>query len=157
MSSTTREFKYIHPCTLEAAYEVASNLRPEDLAECVEGHGIQPTIDLPLATLRSFCVYFTAPDGRIAGMGGIEEDGTIWMLCTPVIDDYPISFARFTRKFINSREDKILHNVVDKRNKTHIRLLKFLGFKFIREVPFGPNQLPFIEFYKCAHRQQQSL
>jgi hypothetical protein len=149
------EFKYIHPCTYEAAYEVASNLRPEDLSECVEGHGVLPTIDLPLACSRGFSVYFTAPDGRTAGMGGIEDDGRIWMLCTPVIHDYPVSFARFAKKFINSRTEKILYNVVDKRNTAHLRLLKFLGFKFIREIPFGPNNLPFIEFIKCALPQPQ--
>ena len=31
---------YIHPITLEAATEVASNLRPDDLREVEEGHGI---------------------------------------------------------------------------------------------------------------------
>jgi hypothetical protein len=32
---------------VEAATEVASNLRPDDLREVVEGHGIDPT-DLPI-------------------------------------------------------------------------------------------------------------
>ena len=139
---------------MEAAYEVASNLRPEDLQEAVEGHGIIPTIDIPIASQRGFCVYFTVPNGETAGICGIN-DGEIWMLCTPAIHKYPVTFAREAKRFIDSRPEKVLYNVVDKRNVVHLKLLKFLGFKFIREVPFGPNQLPFIEFIKCALPQPQ--
>ena len=142
----TNVSNFIHPCTLEAAYEVASNLRQEDLREVVEGHGAQPTIDIPLDSLKGFCVYFTVPDGRIAGLAGVEEDGCIWMLCTPAIHDFPITFAREAKRFIQSRSESVLWNYVDKRNTAHIKLLKFLGFRFLEEIPFGPNQLPFIRF-----------
>jgi hypothetical protein len=147
--------KYIHPCTLEAAYEVASNLRLEDLREAVEGHGIDPIIDIPIASRSGFCVSFTVPNGETAGICGING-GEIWMLCTPAIHKYPMTFAREAKRFIDSRPEKLLYNVVDKRNVVHLKLLKFLGFKFIREVPFGPNQLPFIEFCKCVLPQPPS-
>jgi len=138
---------YIHPCTLEAAYQVASNLRQEDLEECVEGHGIQPTIDIPLASLEGFCRYFTVPNGETAGIVGIIND-KIWMLTTPAIHKYPITFAREAKRFIDSRTEPYLWNVVDKRNTVHIKLLKFLGFNFHEELLFGPNNLPFIRFSK---------
>ena len=76
---------------LEAAYHVAQNLREEDRREVVEGHGVEPTIAIPLNSLRGFCVYFTVPDGRIAGLAGIEDDGRVWMLCTPAILDFPLT------------------------------------------------------------------
>ena len=138
--------KFIHPVTLEAAYEVASNLRPEDQEECVEGHGLIPTIDIPLSCMKGDNVYFTVPDGRIAGLAGIEEDGRVWMLCTPAILDFPLTFAREAKRFIESRTERVLWNYVDKRNTVHIKLLKFLGFTLLEEIPFGPNQLPFIRF-----------
>ena len=141
---------------MEVAYEVASNLRPEDLSECVEGWGINPLIEVPLASQRGFCVSFTVPNGETAGVAGIMDGGQVWMLCTPAIHKYPITFAREAKRFIDSRPEKILYNVVDKRNTVHLKLLKFLGFKFIREKPFGPNQLPFIEFIKCAQLPQAS-
>ena len=137
----------IHPITLEAAYEVASNLRPEDRRECVEGHGIVPTIHIPLASLSGFCRYFTMPNGETAGMVGIQGS-KIWMLCTPVIEKYPLTFAREAKRFINSRAEPLLWNVVDKRNTVHLKLLKFLGFTFHEELLFGPNNLPFIKFSK---------
>tara|TARA_R100001594_G_scaffold34332_2_gene63290 strand:+ start:5402 stop:5845 length:444 start_codon:yes stop_codon:yes gene_type:complete len=140
-----------YPCTLEAAIEVASNLRPEDRREIEEGHGDDPMEVLPNAIHNGFCVYFTAPNGKTAGMGGVTEEGAIWMMCTPVIHDYPIAFVKEAKRVLNSRTEKLLWNIVDKRNTVHLRLLKNLGFKFLREFPYGPNQLTFIEFCKiCA-------
>ena len=137
----------IKPITLEAAYHVASNLRQDDLRECVEGHGIQPTIDIPLASLRGFCRAFTMPNGETAGIVGIHNT-KIWMLCTPIIESYPMFFARQAKLFIDSRTEPYLWNVVDKRNTVHLKLLKFLGFTFHEELMFGPNNLPFIRFDK---------
>ena len=137
---------YIKRCTLEAAYYVASNLRSDDLREAVEGYGIEPTIHIPLSSLRDFCVSFTVPDGRIAGLAGVEEDGRIWMLCTDAIHDFPITFAREAKRFIESRSEEVLWNYADKRNTTHLKLLEYLGFELLDEVPFGPNNLPFIPF-----------
>ena len=138
--------KYVHPITLEAAQEVASNLREDDLRELVEGHGEDPMEYLTYEAERGICVYFEVPNGRIAGMAGVEEDGIIWMLCTDAINDYPITFAREARRWIQSRPEPLLWNYMDPRNEVHKKLLKFLGFKFLREVPFGPNKLSFIEF-----------
>mgnify|MGYP001406092653 FL=1 len=137
---------YIHPITYEAALEVASNLRSDDLREVVEGHGLNPMILLPLAAEEGSAVYFTVPDGKTAGLAGVGDDGTIWMVCTPDIERYPITFAREAKRFVDSREEPLLWNIVDCRNTVHLKLLKFLGFKFLRKVTHGPNNLPFIEF-----------
>ena len=121
----------IHPISLEAAYQVASNLRPEDRRECVEGHGIDPIIDIPLASLRGFCRGFTVHNGETAGIVGIN-DGQIWMLCTPVVQQYPVAFVKEAKEFIDSRPEPYLWNVVDKRNTLHIKLLKFLDLPYTK-------------------------
>ena len=141
---------YIHPITTEAALEVASNLRPEDEAEVREGHGHDPLTTIPLCSKQGFCVYFTVPNGETAGLAGVHENGQIWMLCTPAIHKYPLTFAREAKRFIDSRPEPLLWNMCDKRNTVHLKLLKFLGFKFLREVKHGPNNLTFIEFVKCV-------
>ena len=138
--------KYIHPITKEAAIEVASNLRPEDRREVEEGHGVDSTLALLEAVQKPSCVYFTVPSGKTAGMAGVDPGGQIWMLCTPAIHDYPIWFARQAKRYVERQPDKLLWNIVDKRNVVHLKLLKFLGFKFLRELKHGPNQLTFIEF-----------
>ena len=94
--------KFIHPLTLEAAIEVASKLRQDDYREVKEGHGHDPMVVIPLAYLSQNSVYFTVPDGRLAGVAGVHEHGQIWMLCTPAIHDYPITFAREAKRFIES-------------------------------------------------------
>ena len=138
--------KYIHPATVEAAIEVASNLLPEDRREVEEGHGLDPIKELPSAAQNGSCVWFEVPNGKTAGMAGVGPNGEVWMLCTPAIHENPITFAREAKRFIESREEPLLWNIVDDRNIIHKKLLRFLGFKFLREIFHGPNQLSFIEF-----------
>ena len=140
--------KYIHPITVEAAKEVASNLRPEDRREVEEGHGLDPMVELVWAAQNLPCVYFTVPNGKTAGMAGVESNGTIWMLTTPAINEYPITFAREAKRYVDSRPENYLYNIVDERNTVHLKLLKFLGFKFLRKISHGPNNITFIEFSK---------
>ena len=137
---------------MEAALEVASNLLPADLREVVEGHGYDPKEQLAFEAQSGNSVYFTMPNGKTAGIAGVGEDGCIWMLCTPVIYDYPIAFVKGARSFVESRTEPLLWNVVDERNIVHLRLLKFLGFKFLRKLSFGPNQLSFIEFCRVCRK-----
>ena len=137
---------FIHPITLEAAVEVAFNLRPDDRREVEEGHGVDPLVELVKAAQKGSSVYFTVPNGKTAGMAGVDAGGQIWMLCTPAIHKYPLTFAREAKRYVESRQEKLLWNIVDKRNRVHIKLLRFLGFKFLRELKNGPNQLPFMEF-----------
>ena len=138
--------KYIHPITLEAATEVASNLRPDDRREVEEGHGIDPMLLPSLMSSNPSYVYFTVPDGKTAGMAGVGEDGNIWMLCTPDIHRYPITFAREAKRYVDNRPEPLLWNIVDMRNTVHLKLLRFLGFKFLRKLKHGPNNVTFIEF-----------
>ena len=144
--------KFIHPITIEAALEVASNLRPDDLREVVEGHGLDPMILLPMAAQEGSAVYFTVPNGKTAGMAGVSDEGQIWMICTPAITEYPHTFARESKRFVESRTEPLLWNIVDRRNIVHLKLLKFLGFKFLREFTYGPNNLLFIEFCRVFTR-----
>ena len=67
------------------------------------------------------------------------------MLTTKAIEEYPVTFAREAKRYVE-RQKGLLWNIVDERNTVHLKLLKFLGFKFLRKISHGPNQLSFIEF-----------
>ena len=135
---------------MEAAYEVASNLRPEDAREVIEGHGHIPTIHIPIFSQRGFCVYFTVPNGKAAGVAGVTPDNRIWMLCTQASEEYPHTFVREARRWINSLPEKYLWNHADMRNESHIKLLKLLGFTFLKY--YTHNGVPLIQFMKlCAN------
>ena len=138
--------KYIHPITLKAALEVASNLRSEDFREISEGHGLDPLTYLAGMSMIASTVYFTSPSGKAAGMAGVGKKGDIWMLCTNVIHEQPILFTRQAKRYVDNRTEPLLWNIVDSRNEAHLRLLKFLGFKFLRKLKYGPNNVTFIEF-----------
>ena len=148
--------KYIHPITEEAALAVASNLLPDDYREVAEGHGHDPVEAIPQCSQIGDTVYFNVPDGQLAGVAGVQPDGRIWMLCTPAILKFPKTFAREAKRFVESREEKLLWNIVDKRNTVHLKLLRFLGFKFLREVKHGPNNLSFIEFCRVFRSRSES-
>ncbi len=148
--------KYIHPITEEAALGVASNLLPDDYREVAEGHGHDPMEAIPQCSKIGDTIYFTVPNGQLAGIAGVQPDGRIWMLCTPAILKYPKTFAREARRFVESREEKLLWNIVDKRNTVHMKLLRFLGFKFLRELKHGPNNLSFIEFCRVFRSRSES-
>ena len=148
----THVSKYIHPITMEAATEVVFNLRPDDLREVEEGHGIPSALLPSLMSSNPSYVYFTVPDGKTAGMAGVGQQGDIWMLCTPDIHRYPITFAREAKRYVDSRTEPLLWNIVDIRNTAHLRLLKFLGFKFLRKLEHGPNNVTFIEFCRVRRR-----
>ena len=140
---------------MEAAVHVASNLRDDDYREVFEGHGHYPLLQIPMAAFNGETVYFVDADGRIAGLAGVQEGGKVWMLCTNVIHDSPILFARQAKRWIESREERLLWNIVDKRNTAHLKLLKFLGCHFLREFKHGPNNLTFIEF--CRVRTSSDI
>ena len=148
--------KYIHPITKEAALEVASNLRPEDRREVEEGHGVDSTLALLDAVQKPSCVYFTVPSGKTAGMAGVDPGGQIWMLCTNAIEECPLTFVREAKRYVERQPDKLLWNIVDKRNVVHLKLLQFLGFRFLRELKHGPNQLTFIEFCRVFRSPSKS-
>lgn len=142
---------------MEAAAEVASNLLPDDRREIEEGHGCDPHELLTDCVWEPETVYFTVPNGKTAGMAGVSDGDMIWMLCTPAILEYPLTFAREAKRFVDGRPEPLLWNIVDKRNKTHLKLLKFLGFTFLQQFEYGPNKTTFIEFCKINGNKRTNL
>ena len=146
---------YIHEATVEAAIEVASNLLPDDRREIVEGHGVDNPEELLLDLMwEPETVYFTVPNGKTAGMAGVSDGNLVWMLCTTAIQEYPLTFVREAKRWVQSRKEPMLWNAVDSRNKTHLKLLKHLGFHFINSYEFGPNNITFIEFARLNGEYQ---
>ena len=141
--------KFIKPCTSQLALEVGENLRRDDARE------VEATLGLyaPVAVLQSYynsafghSVYFHNAHGEAAGVAGVTPDNRIWMLCTPLIETKPHTFVREAKRWLDSLPNPYLYNHADMRNETHIKLLKFLGFKFIQYYVY--NGVPLISFIK---------
>ena len=81
-------------------------------------------------------------------MAGVNPQNVIWMLCTEASTEYPHTFVREARRWVDSLPNPYLHNVADMRNESHIKLLKLLKFKFINYKVY--NGVPLIEFFKLC-------
>ena len=145
------EGKYIQTCTPELALSVGLNLRYEDRREteettrlCAEAAILQSFYD------SAYCVYFKVPNGKAAGVAGVTPLNVIWMLCTDASTEYPHTFVREAKRWVNSLLNPYLCNQADMRNDAHIKLLKLLGFNFINYHVY--NNVPLIQFIKpCAN------
>ena len=148
------ESKYIQPCTPELALEVGLNLRWEDRREVEETTGWCAEAVLIQSYFNSIsgqCVYFKVPNGKTAGVAGVTPDNIIWMLCTEASTEFPHTFVREARRWVDSLPNPYLHNIADMRNENHIKLLKLLKFKFINYKVY--NGVPLIEFFKLCVTQ----
>lgn len=147
--------------TIEDSLRLINQIRPEDKRE-VEGIG-QSVLELPgLVLISNHATTFFTYEGELAGMAGIVDQadgsGQIWMLCTPGIFTAPLTFVRQAKKWLRDKEQhySLLWNLADTRNLEHHKLLRHLGFKALRVVPVGPEQLPYYEIVKlCVSQQRQ--
>ena len=136
------ESKYIQPCTPELALEVGLNLRWEDRRE------VEETTGLCAEAVLGQCVFFKVPNGKAAGVAGVTPQNIIWMLCTEASTEFPHTFVREARRWVDSLPNPYLCNVADMRNENHIKLLKLLKFKFVGYKV--NNGVPLIEFIKLC-------
>lgn len=78
----------------------------------------------------------------------IGSKGSPWLLATPIIEKYPMSFLRRSRPVVKKFTAlyKHMENHVDARNKVAIHWLKWMGFKFDQAKPYGIQGLDFYRF-----------
>jgi hypothetical protein len=82
---------------------------------------------------------------------GVTPDNKIWMLCTKASEEYPHTFVREARRWLDSLHNPYLWNHADMRNESHIKLLKLLKFTFINYQVH--NGVPLIQFVKLCVNQ----
>ena len=147
------ESKFIQPCTPDLALSVGLNLRPEDKKEAEDTtKKAAEAVVLQSYFNSSYSVFFKVPNGKAAGVAGVTPENIIWMLCTKASEEYPHTFIREARRWVDSLPNPYLWNYADMRNENHIKLLKLLRFKFLKYHVY--NGVPLIEFIKLCVVQQ---
>ena len=137
----------IKPLTPELALSVGQNLRLDDRREVEQLTGYNAESVCVESYYRSdTSIYIEAPNGKAAGVAGVTFNNSIWMLCTDTSSEYPHSFVREARCWVDKLPNPYLYNTVDMRNVAHVKLLKLLDFKFLRY--FVEKGVPLIEFIK---------
>lgn len=134
---------------------LALAMRRADREEVAAATGQSP-VEALLESLDASEVAYTAIfDGEVAGMWGVVPiretllsaplAGVAWFLSGGVVDRYPVTFARMSRRIVEglNRRYPVLHNVVDCRYETALRWLSWLGFEIHEPIPYGHAGLPF--------------
>ena len=148
------ESKFIKPLTAELALSVGQNLRWEDRREAEETTGCcaeAVCVNSFYNSAYGSSVYFEVPNGKAAGVAGVTPENVIWMLCTEASTEYPHTFVREARRWVEALPNPYVFNHADMRNESHIKLLKLLKFTFINYHVY--NGVPLIEFIKLCAKQ----
>lgn len=142
---------------------LAAHMREEDKQEIAAAAGRTPVLTLLAGYEHSPFIKTMLVDGVPALIFGVAHRpgdgmvGTVWMLASDyLMSRDAVRAIKRTSKYWADEMNKlypILANVADRRNKTHLRWIKFCGFTFINEVYLGPVNAPFLEFVRirpCA-------
>lgn len=149
----------IVPATEAHARAIALNCRPADVAELWAAgrldpleamlRGIKVTREPWVALLgdEPVCMFGASPFSIMGGMG------SAWMIGTRLLDRPSVQrdLLRLSRPVVDYMQDEfptLLYNFVDQRNTRAIRWLRWLGFHFMEPIPYGPDRLPFLPFYR---------
>jgi hypothetical protein len=150
---------YARPAVPQDAHFLAPRMRPEDIAEVAALSGHTPLQSL-LASLEegAECLSIIDNHEEVVGMFGInhwpdfgEDQAAVWLLASPGLVAIQREFMRQTRSMLRMfhRQYPLLWNVVDERNTTHIRWLRYFGFSFLqRHERLGVEGRPFLEFVR---------
>lgn len=136
------------------AFYLSTRLRQADLDELQANTGGDPLATLMVGRDISDPAYTIIDDiGLPVAMFGVvptnvDRQGVMWLLGTDELRKHSRDFLRQSRPWIERLHKKytLLYNVIDKRNKVHLRWLKFLGCNFVGEVIHGVENRPFVQF-----------
>jgi len=145
--------QYWRPTAEYDAVHIANNMRQEDILE-VAAFNRDPLSALLIGMEHSYvCMTLVSPEGEPGAMLGVtpgEYDmfGKIWLLGTPLIEQYGFRFLRHSRELLQEFYETTGHdayyNYTHKDNHVHHKWLRWLGFKFLRRVTIGNSG--FLEF-----------
>lgn len=144
----------VREATLEDCLSVGDRLREEDLAEIRAYAGLGGVEGLLHCFIHSEVTLVVVINGSpetLFGVGPSKSDakvGIIWLLSTPKLFDISKPFIRHCRSYLDALSEpyELVMNYVDARNESHIRWLRWCGFRFIHlHEQFGHEKRPFYE------------
>ena len=155
----TYENAYIVPSCEQDGIDLGPNLRQADKDEIQAAVGAEPSKALmesiKLSGDTGYTVKDLETDEPLACFGTAPYDmnmGVVWFLGSDeLFKKSRMSFLRNSAFWVEKLfgDFSLLFNVVDSRNKVHIRWLKWLDFKFIADIPeFGVEKRMFHQFVK---------
>lgn len=115
--------------------------------------GLNPAIQI----YKDFLAYDTylalTPDDKPMVLFGINNDGNVWMQMTNEVYKHPRFFIHAAKTWLQQQRSKILYNYIDIQNTTLLKMVKKLGFKFLRVIPMTKNNNYYVEFVQLWRSQ----
>tara|TARA_B100000795_G_C22698922_1_gene398789 strand:- start:71 stop:529 length:459 start_codon:yes stop_codon:yes gene_type:complete len=140
--------------TRQDVEELSEKMRKADAEEVMASSGLTPIQALTKGFELSKGLSIIHKD-ELIGMFGVaevgEDIGSPWMLGSDKIPEIKKDLLTQALDWVirTNKEYPLLVNYVDVRNKVAIRWLKFLGFSFVRKIPYyGVGRVPFYEFVR---------
>ncbi|MCK5604942.1 hypothetical protein KAR91_23835 [Candidatus Pacearchaeota archaeon] len=135
-------------------YEIMGRMRATDYKEVYFASGMDPYAVMLKSWRSSSARWAIIVNGRVECVCGITtpEDlgdvGVPWLLGTNEVTKDILLFVRKTRECIRQMLNikSQLANFVDKENTESVKWLKWMGFKILEPVPFGPFDKMFHPF-----------
>ena len=146
------------PATPDEAAYIGSNLRPADRRE----HSVFTT-EFPERSFRRAVesgqqVYAAHVGGNPCVLIGVHPDsggnGRVWLMSTPDVSQAPVAVLKETRKWRDRwlRRYPKLWNIVDARNRVHVRWIETVGFRLGDEVQVHGHPFIYFDITQETHR-----
>ena len=143
----------IRPATLSDIPVIVDNLLPAAQQD-IKRAGQHPV----LMMAEDMAYYKTSvvltPDGQPMALFGVSSTGNIWMQMTNDVLKYPKVFMKTAKLWLSNQPHKLLYNHIDINNTALLKMVKRLGFKFLRVVPRTRNNLYYVEIVRLWDLQQ---
>lgn len=142
--------------TVNDCEQLAPIMREADAREVMASGGWTPLGALLASLVNAEEANTIIHEDRVIGMFGVgssedSDTGIPWLLASEEINEISFQFLRESRHWIRRVQDKypLLCNYVAAENTVAVQWLRFLGFKFIREIEnFMDGGLTFYEFVR---------
>ena len=65
-----------------------------------------------------------------------DKGASIWLICTPTADEFPVTFLKRSKQYIDKIADKYdyLDTIIDEEVPVNVKYAEFMGFKATDEV-----------------------
>jgi hypothetical protein len=135
-------------------FELADNLRPDDIAEIFKSHHVTPGTALFEGFSNSVICFTVERNERAIAMFGVipmtilGNTGIVWLLASPELEKIQRTFLRHSRHFIGIMLGyyPILINWVDVENRQSVKWLRWCKATMGPVMPYGIEQQPFQYF-----------
>ncbi|WP_144244313.1 hypothetical protein [Nitrincola sp. A-D6] len=130
-------------------------MKAPDVREVYASTGMEPlTVLKGCFHASEECLSIINDEGQVVAMFGYsvlaEDLAAPWFLSSGGEAAFTKKFLREGRKWVQvvNKKYPLLTNFVDVRNKVAQDWLRFLGFTFLRTIPYGVSRKPFTEFVR---------